>query len=217
MPVAVKICCIQSEAEARLAVDHGAAAIGLVGAMPSGPGPISDAQIAAIAGAVGPDTVTVLLTSETSAAGICDHVARTQPRAVQLVDEVDPDTYDTLRDRFPGLTIIQVIHVRDGFDVVAAQDAAEQGCQILLDSGAPDADLRELGGTGRTHDWTLSRQIVDTVDQPVWLAGGLNPENVKTAIRAVRPHGVDLCSGLRPDGALDPVLLERFMQQVAAA
>ena len=217
MPVAVKICCIQSEAEARLAVDHGAAAIGLVGAMPSGPGPIGDAQIAAIAGAVGPDIVTVLLTSETTADGICDHVARTQPRAVQLVDEVDPDTYDTLRDRFLGLTIIQVIHVRDGFDVVAAQDAAEQGCQILLDSGAPDADLRELGGTGRIHDWTLSRRIVETVDQPVWLAGGLNPENVQTAIRAVRPHGVDLCSGLRPDGALDPVLLKRFMQQVAAA
>ena len=216
MPVAVKICCIQSVAEARLAIDHGAAAVGLVGTMPSGPGPIGDDQIAEITNAVGDSAMSVLLTSQTSADGVCGHVARTEPRAVQLVDEVDPDTYDALRNHFPDLTVLQVIHVRDAFDIVAAQDASERGCQILLDSGAPDKAVKELGGTGRTHDWSLSRKIVETVDQPVWLAGGLNPENVMMAIRTVRPFGVDLCSALRPKGALDPLLLKRFMDQVVA-
>lgn len=217
MTTAVKICCIQSLAEARLAIDHGAAAVGLVGAMPSGPGPISDDQIARIAAEVGDSALSVLLTSEISTEGVCAHVARTRPCAVQLVDEVAPGTYARLRAEFPGITVLQVIHVRDNFDVLAAQGAAEDGCQILLDSGAPDAATKELGGTGRTHDWTLSRKIVETADQPVWLAGGLTPDNVTMAIQAVRPYGVDVCSGLRPHGTLDPARLKTFMERVAAA
>ena len=217
MPVSVKICCIQSVEEARMAVRHGASAIGLVGAMPSGPGPIPDARIAEIVEAVGADALSVLLTSETSAVGVCAHVGRTRPRAVQLVDEVAPETYRLLRTSFPDLTILQVVHVRDGFDVLAAQEAAEEGCQILLDSGAPDKAVKELGGTGRTHDWALSRKIVETVDVPVWLAGGLSPGNVAEAVRQVRPFGVDLCSGLRPEGALDEGLLADFMAEVRAA
>ena len=217
MPVSVKICCIQSIEEARLAVRYGANAIGLVGTMPSGPGPIPDARIAEIVEAVGADALSVLLTSETSAVGVCAHVGRTRPRAVQLVDEVAPETYRLLRTSFPDLTILQVVHVRDGFDVLAAQEAAEEGCQILLDSGAPDKAVKELGGTGRTHDWALSRKIVETVDVPVWLAGGLSPGNVAEAVRQVRPFGVDLCSGLRPEGALDEGLLADFMAEVRAA
>lgn len=217
MSVAVKICCIQSVAEARLALSYGATAIGLVAAMPSGPGPIPDPRIAEICRAIGDAAMTVLLTSETTAVGVCAHVARTGPRAVQLVDEVAPETYRMLRAAFPDLTILQVVHVRDGFDVLAAQDAASHGCQILLDSGAPNKPVRELGGTGRTHDWGLSAQIVKSVDTPVWLAGGLSPDNVAEAIRMVHPNGVDLCSGLRRNGDLDEELLARFMAAVRAA
>ncbi len=217
MSTAVKICCIQSIAEARLAIDHGASAIGLVGAMPSGPGPISDTQIRDIAASVGQETLTVLLTSEVTAEGVLAHVGRTRPRAVQLVDAVDPLTYARLANEHPDTTVIQVIHVRGPSDIEDAKRAADRNCNILLDSGAPDAAVKQLGGTGRTHNWALSREIVEAVATPVWLAGGLHPGNVAEAIRMVGPHGVDLCSGLRPSGSLDPELLAHFMSEVRAA
>jgi len=77
--------------------------------------------------------------------------------------------------------------------------------------------VKQLGGTGRTHDWSLSRRIRDAVDIPVFLAGGLNAGNVSRGIAQVSPYGVDVCSGLRVDGALDEVKLRDFMRAVQEA
>jgi phosphoribosylanthranilate isomerase len=85
---------------------------------------------------------------------------------------------------------------------------------LLLDSGNPNADVKELGGTGRTHDWAVSRQIRQQVDVPVFLAGGLDAENVGVALEQVQPFGVGLCSGVRTDGQLDEVKIRRFMRAV---
>ena len=85
---------------------------------------------------------------------------------------------------------------------------------ILLDSGNPNLSIKELGGTGRTHNWELSRQIVESVDRPVFLAGGLRAENVAAAIRAVRPFGIDVCSGVRTNGKLDAVRVAAFVRAV---
>ncbi len=82
---------------------------------------------------------------------------------------------------------------------------------LLLDSGNPTLRIKVLGGTGRLHNWSVSRTIRDRVNVPVFLAGGLKPNNVRAAIEAVRPFGVDVCSGLRTDGRLDPTLLHDFM------
>ena len=71
---------------------------------------------------------------------------------------------------------------------------------LLLDSGRPDAQVKTLGGTGLTHDWALSAEIVAQVDRPVFLAGGLRESNVAEAIAQVKPFGVDLCSGVRTEG-----------------
>ncbi|WP_420449399.1 phosphoribosylanthranilate isomerase [Candidatus Palauibacter sp.] len=84
---------------------------------------------------------------------------------------------------------------------------------LLLDSGNPDLPVRQLGGTGRVHDWNHSRTIVERADCPVYLAGGLRPTNVAAALDAVRPFGVDVCSGVRTDGLLDEALLQRFMRE----
>jgi phosphoribosylanthranilate isomerase len=81
----------------------------------------------------------------------------------------------------------------------------------------PDAPVRVLGGTGRVHDWSISRRIVEASPVPVFLAGGLTPSNVAEAIRTVRPFGVDLCTGLRTEGRLDGAKLDAFMRAVAAA
>jgi len=217
MTVHFKICCINSVQEADLAIAAGAVAVGLVGEMPNGPGPISDDEITEIAAHVRgrhDDKIwTTLLTSRTDGQAIADHIAETRVNTVQIVDAPERGAYDAIRKAHPRARIMQVIHVEDASAVDAAREAAESVDAVLLDSGKPSAATPTLGGTGDVHDWTISRQIIETVGKPVFLAGGLNPENVAEAIAAVRPYGVDICSGLRDKAdayRLVPEKLEAF-------
>jgi phosphoribosylanthranilate isomerase len=212
--VRVKICCIKSIGEASIAVDFGASAIGLVARMPSGPGPISDDLIREIAASVPPPVATFLLTSETSVNEIIRHHQRTNTNTVQIVDSLSEGTYAQLRSALPSTKIVQVIHVADKHSVDEAIRISESVDAILLDSGNPNLEIKELGGTGRVHNWELSRQIRIGAKCPVFLAGGLKPENVKEAIETVRPYGVDVCSGVRTDGNLDIRKLELFFREV---
>lgn len=213
----IKICCIQNSEEIELAARYDADAVGLVSDMPSGPGILSDTEIEDLAPRVPMRTRTVLLTSETGAGAIGRQIERFGVDAVQLVDRVSSDTHRALRAGHPDVQIIQVIHVGGTEAVDEAARVAGGVDMLLLDSGRPDAEERQLGGTGRTHDWTTSRRILEAVDVPVWLAGGLDPDNVVEAVRAVRPHGVDVCSGLRPGGRLDEELLRAFARGVRRA
>lgn len=210
----VKVCCISSPREAELAIEHGAAALGLVSEMPSGPGVIDEATIAEIAVDVPSEVATFLLTALTEPEAIARQLERCRTNTVQLVDRLTPDALDRLGELVPHVARVQVIHVQGDDAVAEAETFAPHVEALLLDSGRPDAAVRELGGTGRTHDWDVSREIVSTVSSPVFLAGGLNPENVAGAIEAVRPTGLDLCSGIRTDGHLDEVKLARFMEVV---
>ena len=212
--IRIKICCINSIEEAKIAVNFGASAIGLVAKMPSGPGPISDDLIRKIAATVPPPVATFLLTSETSADEIIKHHKRTNTNTIQIVDSLSEGTYDQLRSSLPSVKIVQVIHVIDEQSVDEAIRIAESVDAILLDSGNPSLKIKELGGTGKVHNWELSRRIRINAKCPVFLAGGLNPENVRHAIETVRPFGVDVCSGVRTDGNLDIQKLELFCQEV---
>lgn len=216
VPPRVKICCIASEAEASLAIACGASAIGLVSRMPSGPGPIPDALIRDIAETVPPGVATFLLTCETTPEPIIAQQRFCRTNTLQLVDEVAAGVYDALRDALPGISLVQVIHVRDEDAVRQAVNVSGKVDAILLDSGQPTLAIKELGGTGRVHNWAVSRRIRDEVDVPVFLAGGLNPDNVAKAIDQVAPFGVDVCSGLRTDGRLDEKKLAGFMRAVRA-
>jgi phosphoribosylanthranilate isomerase len=215
----IKICCIQSEAEARLAIAAGADALGLVGTMPSGPGPIADVLIAGIAARVPPPIATFLLTSETDPEAIIAHARRCRTNTLQLVDRVADAAYPRLRGSLPGIKLVQVIHVTDEESVPEALAAAAHADALLLDSGQPHAAIKVLGGTGRVHDWALSRRIIEAAPCPVLLAGGLRADNVSAAIASVRPFGVDVCTGVRraDDYSLDPEKLEAFVAAVAAA
>lgn len=215
--VRFKVCCIQDVAEAELALDHGASAIGLVSAMPSGPGPISDERIREVATWATPRTRTFLLTSQSSAKAIGAQVVAAGANTVQIVDALPPGALRALRAIVPTVRLVQVIHVRGPEAHEEAMQVAPLVDELLLDSGNPNAAVKELGGTGRVHDWQVSRRIVQDAGVPVWLAGGLRPENVREAVRAVRPHGVDVCSGLRVDGRLRPELLRRFASALAEA
>ncbi|MCP4573975.1 MAG: phosphoribosylanthranilate isomerase [bacterium] len=213
----MKICCIASTREAALAIRHGAHALGLVSAMPSGPGVIDEGLIAQIAATVPPPVATFLLTSRDDTAGIIDQQRRCRTNTIQLVDRVAPEIHIQLREALPGVALVQVIHVDGEESVTEAVAVAPRVDAILLDSGNQSLPCKELGGTGRTHDWSVSRQIVEASPVPVFLAGGLKPENVGEAIRSVRPFGVDLCSGVRTADRLDEAKLAAFVAEVSAA
>lgn len=213
----VKVCCIASVAEAKLAVRHGAAALGLVSAMPSGPGPIDEAEIAAITPHVPPGVTTLLLTALTDPAAIIDQHRRCGTTGIQLVARLESLARRELRRLLPTVQLVQVVHVLGRESIDEALSAASEVDALLLDSGRPDASVKELGGTGRIHDWVVSRAIRDASPVPVFLAGGLNPENVGEAIAAVQPYAVDLCTGIRIDGQLNEARLLAFMRAVERA
>jgi phosphoribosylanthranilate isomerase len=213
----VKICCIMSEQEAALAIAEGESALGLVSHMPSGPGVINEAAIARIVQTVPAGIDTFLLTSLHDPAQIVAQHARCGTTTLQLVDHVPVTVHRHLRASLPTVRIVQVIHVVDDESVLYAQQCAPEVDALLLDSGNPSLLVKELGGTGRTHDWALSRRIRDTVGVPVYLAGGLTPHNVREAIHTVLPYGLDLCTGVRTDGQLDAQKLRAFISAVRAA
>jgi phosphoribosylanthranilate isomerase len=210
----IKICCIASRDEAALAVRHGADAIGLVSAMPSGPGPIPEPLIATIAAAVPPGVATFLLTAHQSVAAIVEQQRRLRATAIQIVDDLTDGEYAELRDALPGTKLVQVIHVSGEESIAAAEVAAPHVDAVLLDSGNQQLAVKELGGTGRRHDWALSRRIRESIEVPLFLAGGLRAENVREAIETVGPWGLDICSGVRTEGRLDPEKLAAFMTAV---
>ena len=214
MRIRVKICCISSMAEARLAIEHGADALGLVGKMPSGPGPIPDWLIAEIVKGIHPPVASFLLTSEQSSEEIIYHVKRVDTNTVQIVDELTVGTYGDIRTALPHLKIVQVIHVIDEKSIDDAVRIAPRVDALLLDSGNPKASIKTLGGTGNIHNWEVSREIVKAVEVPVFLAGGLHAGNVREAIQIVQPYGVDICSGVRTEGKLDPGKLSSFIKAV---
>ncbi|WP_164157193.1 phosphoribosylanthranilate isomerase [Sandarakinorhabdus rubra] len=208
----IKICCIASPAEAAVALAAGADVLGLVATMPSGPGPISDDAIAEIAAGLPAHVLSLLLTAETTADAIADHVRRTGTRGVQIVSHIDPGEQARLARLLPDHERWQVVHVEDEGALAMIAAHAPHVTGFLLDSGRPSAG--ELGGTGRVHDWAISAAFVAASPVPVFLAGGLNPANAADAVRRVRPAGLDICSGLRRDARLDAELARRF---VAAA
>jgi phosphoribosylanthranilate isomerase len=211
----IKICCISSVDEAKLAIKYGASALGLVSKMPSGPGVIPDEDIVLIANIIPPPVAAFLLTSETEAKQIISQQKKIRTNTLQLVDKVGINVYNEIRNELPGISIVQVVHVIDESSIEYASEVSEYADAILLDSGNPYLKIKELGGTGRTHNWNISKTIRESISIPVFLAGGLNPENVREAIETVEPFGVDLCSGVRTNGKLDEQKLKKFFEAVS--
>jgi phosphoribosylanthranilate isomerase len=210
----VKICCMGSVEEAALAVRYGADALGLVSEMPSGPGVIPDDLARTIAAKIPPGVASFLLTSQQDVTRIIEQQRLIRASTLQIVDRLMHGTYQQLRDALPGIRLVQVIHVHDEESIEEALRVAPDVDGLLLDSGNQRLAVKLLGGTGRTHDWTISRQIVERVPKPVFLAGGLNAGNVREAIEQVRPFGVDVCSGVRTNDRLDEAKLSAFFEQI---
>lgn len=217
MSLKLKVCCIKSIQEAEMAIEYGTDAIGLVGPMPSGPGIIDDEKIFEIVQHVQGKVDTFLLSSETKAKKIIEHHKRTKTSTIQLVDHVNYDELKLIRSAIPKVRIVQVIHIANEDSVSEARQVSPYVDALLLDSGKPNAEHRTLGGTGLTHNWKISHEIVKQSSLPVYLAGGINQSNVQEAVNSVHPYGIDLCSGVRRNDNLQADLLESFVFQLKIA
>ena len=213
----VKLCCMQNADEVAIAVQYGAAAVGLIAATPQVPQSLSEERITTIASRIPPGVASFLITIHRDVPSIIAQQRRCRVNTLQLVDRPLCGTYQELRAALPGVHIVQVIHVTGEETLQEAQSIAPQVDGLVLDSGSRQGSYRERGATGRTHDWHISAQICRTVALPVFLAGGLRPDNVADAIRQVRPYGVDLCSGVRTHGQLDPAKVRAFFDAVHLA
>lgn len=206
-----------NEAEIRLATSYGADAVGLVGPQPSGPGTLTEEAATGLVPSVPPGVSAFFLTSGELADAVAEQARRVGADTVQLVRHVAPAEAAALRRALPDRRIVQVIHVEDEGALGLIDAYAKTADAFLLDSGRPGLATPELGGTGRTHDWAVSAQIVRASPLPVFLAGGLTPANVAEAIETVAPYGVDLCSGVRTGGRLDEEKLAAFVAAVDGA
>ncbi|MCK5052449.1 MAG: phosphoribosylanthranilate isomerase [Candidatus Cloacimonetes bacterium] len=210
----IKICCISSIQEAEMAIRIGASALGFVSEMPSGPGVISMETIKLIAASVPPPIATFLLTSKQDINEIIKQHEYCRTNTIQICDDIMVGTHKELKKALPGIAIVQVIHVRGEesiADVLAIQNEVDA---ILLDSGNQSKQVKELGGTGRTHNWAISCKIREKLDIPIFLAGGIKPDNIAQAINQVHPFGIDLCSGVRTDGKLDEIKLQQLFNNI---
>ncbi len=216
MRTRLKVCCISSRAEASLAIEVGASAIGLVSAMPSGPGVIPDTLITELAALAPIGVAAVLLTSLGTADVLIEQQRRCRADVLQLCEVVPHDDLKRLRDALPGTRLMHVVHVGGEDSIAEAEAVAPLVDALLLDTGARVGAVRELGGTGRTHDWAISARIVAATDRPTFLAGGIHAGNVGEAIATVRPYGIDVCSGVRTAGALDPERVRAFTAAINA-
>ena len=212
--IKVKVCCISSLEEANMAISAGASAIGLVSEMPSGPGVISEELIAHIAKAVPNNIETFLLTSKQTVKEIIKQLNKCKTTTVQVVDDINEGSYKDIKSAIPHIKIVQVLHVENEESIKKAVIISKYVDAILLDSGNQRLQVKELGGTGRIHDWSLSKKIVEKVNVPVYLAGGLNSKNVVKAMKTVNPYGIDLCSGVRSNGRLDKLKLTEFFNSL---
>jgi phosphoribosylanthranilate isomerase len=210
----VKICCISSIEEAQTAIRFGASAIGLVSEMPSGPGVISEELIGEITRNVPAGIDTFLLTCKQNPEAVIAQQQKTLVNTIQLVDAFPLSGYAILRQALSGIRIVQVIHVSGDKSIQEVAAIAPYVDAILLDSGNPLLATKELGGTGRTHNWSVSRRICEDVHIPIYLAGGLKPENVHEAVEQVHPYALDVCSGVRTNGYLDTQKLAAFFSNI---
>lgn len=217
MRTRLKVCCIADHDEAATAVRLGACALGLVAVLPSGARVLDEHTLPALAATIPPPVARFLLTSSTAPEEIVAQAVAARVDTVQLADEVPLSVYQALRRGAPHVRIAQVLHVQGPEVVPQAQSVAPHVDALILDSGTPKAEVPVFGGTGRVHDWSLSRQVVTAVGIPVFLAGGITAANVGLAVEQVRPFGIDVCSGVRSDGRLDPAKLSDLVRALVAA
>ncbi|MBO4249229.1 phosphoribosylanthranilate isomerase [Halomicrobium sp. IBSBa] len=206
----VKVCGITRREDREAVVAAGADAIGVInGVSVDTPREVDDETAATLVAGVPPLVTSVLVTMPEAVQSVARRVETVQPDVVQVHDGLTPTQLGALGRRVDA-QLVAVVDA-DHAEIEAYADAADA---LLVDS----VDAEGGGGTGETHDWDRTREIVDTLDAPVVLAGGLTPENVAEAVGTVRPFGVDVASGVEAEGGVkDHDAVRAFVQQAKRA
>ena len=188
----VKICGLTNEADLHAAVDAGADAVGVVADVPvDSPREVGVERAASLLDSAPPFVSTVLVTMPATPERALELVSRVGPDVVQLHGGLPPGDVSYVSANVAA-SVVQAVDVTDP-DAARYDDVAGA---LLADS----VDESGGGGTGRTHDWDATREFAASVDSPVVLAGGLTPRNVREAVEAVDPFGVDVASGVESAG-----------------
>ena len=211
-----KICGIRSESDLRIVLDAGADAIGLICGINHRSEDEVTPELARQLTRVAPPFVsTVLVTHRDTPESILDLADRTGVNTIQVHGLVTLDTLKQVRAGAGSRKVLRAVHVSGEEAIDDAVEAAPHCDALLLDSRSKD----RLGGTGQTHDWSISRRIVEAVaplGTPVILAGGLKPGNVAAAAEQVHPFGVDVNSGVDDaNGDKSPELCRDFVRNAA--
>lgn len=211
--VKVKICAIKRPEDAIMAAAAGADAIGmLVGQKHASQDFIDEQAAKEIAAILTPFCSSVMVTHLTDVAEIVRLVRAIGVATLQLHGDSTVEEIGQIKRELPHIKVVKTLHVVDKWSVETGRQYLDIADAILLDTTRPSTD--QVGGTGLTHDWSISQAIVRAYNKPVILAGGLNPDNVRDAISKVRPFGVDVNSGVKgPDGFRDPYKVRLFIQR----
>ncbi|WP_423999512.1 phosphoribosylanthranilate isomerase [Haloarcula salina] len=206
----VKICGVTGGEDRDAVVAAGADAVGVIHGVPvDTPREVDEATAATLIDGVPPLVTGVLVTMPTTVQEAVTRVDAVEPDAVQVHDGLSPAELGALDSRITqSIVAVVAANAPDIEDYAAHADA------LLVDSVDADGG----GGTGETHDWERTREVVDSLDVPVVLAGGLTPENVAEAVETVGPFAVDVASGVESEGGRkDHDAVERFVRNATGA
>ncbi|MEO3977569.1 phosphoribosylanthranilate isomerase [Streptomyces sp. CAU 1734] len=201
--------------EAAMLAEEGVDWFGFPLRLPSGKDDISEADATAVIGSLKTPQEGVLISYLTDADEISAFTAELGVRAVQLHGDVEPEQLRKLKTARPDLYVLKSLVVKaDNADELLrlVDDVAEWVDMFITDTFDPATGAK--GATGLTHDWSVSAELVRRSPKPLMMAGGLTPENVADAIRAVRPAAVDAHTGLEgPDRRKDRAKVAKFVAE----
>jgi phosphoribosylanthranilate isomerase len=209
--IKVKICGVRTVEDAMKCVACGADAVGVL--LADSPRRITILQAADIVKCMPPFVTPVIVMMPSAAEEAIEAAGVIGPGAIQLQGDEPPEMLLEIKKALPHIKLIKAVHVGSGGEMDKARSYEGTADAILLDTMSPGR-----GGSGRTHDWTLSGEIVADIRSPVVLAGGLSPSNVAEAIKRVRPFAVDVASGVEGNGRVKDIkLIEQFIGNARGA
>jgi phosphoribosylanthranilate isomerase len=199
-----KICGTTNLEDVRLSADEGADYFGVVVEVDFSPRSLTVEDAGPLFAE--PPIPGVALVFKMKEARIQTVIQELNPFAVQFLDPAEISLLNRLKSAYPSVEMWQSVHLPQagqeadiGHVKKIVQDYVDAGVDSLLfDTVAVSEGKTKFGGTGKTSDWDLVKGLIDTIQSPVpvWLAGGINPENVGDALDSVDPYGIDLCSGV---------------------
>ena len=209
--VKVKICANKSIEDASMSIDAGADIIGiLVGQVHTSNDFVDKETAKEIADFAKEKCDISLVTHLTDADEIIELSKYIGNNVIQLHSDIVEDEVEKIVKELPDVKLVRLIHISSEGEICSDYKSMKYADYYLLDSF--NLNTNQVGGTGLTHDWNKSRELIEKLDKPTFLAGGLNPDNVKQAIEIVRPYGVDVNSGCKnSEGRKDREKVREFV------